>query len=83
MNGVAEGYCDGLALQDVEDPARYRRTAEQGGLLALHDELSEDVREGRGSSRRLLDSVVARLRLGWGDLFDRAGVIAEDHQGRA
>lgn len=49
MNGVAEGYCDGLALQDVEDPARYRRTAEQGGLLALHDELSEDVREGRGS----------------------------------
>ena len=36
----------------------------------------------RGPSRRLLDSVVTRLRMGWGDLFDRAGIIREDHQGR-
>ena len=40
MNRMAEGYCDGLALTDVEDPARYRQAAEQGGLLALHDEMS-------------------------------------------
>ena len=26
--------------------------------------------------------MVTRLRMGWGDLFDRAGIIREDHQGR-
>ncbi len=82
VNEVAQAYCDGLALNDAEEPARYRQAAEQGGLLALHDELSGEAATDRGPSRRLLDSVVARLRLGWGDLFDRAGVIAEDHQGR-
>ncbi|HAV05093.1 MAG TPA: glucan biosynthesis glucosyltransferase H, partial [Pseudomonas sp.] len=82
MNRMAEGYCDGLALNDVEDPARYRQAAEQGGLLALHDEMSAATTAERGPSRRLLDSVVTRLRMGWGDLFDRAGIIREDHQGR-
>ena len=82
MNRMAEGYCDGLALNDVEDPARYRQAAEQGGLLALHDEMSAATNAERGPSRRLLDSVVTRLRMGWGDLFDRAGIIREDHQGR-
>ena len=77
MNRMAEGYCDGLALNDVEDPARYRQAAEQGGLLALHDEMSAATTAERGPSRRLLDSVVTRLRMGWGDLFDRAGVIAD------
>ncbi len=82
VNGLTQSYCDGLALNEAEDPARYRQAAEQGGLFALHDELSAETATPRSPSRRLLDSVVARLRLGWGDLFDRAGVIAEDHQGR-
>src|SRR3546814_3108304 len=74
VNGLTQNYCDGLALNETEDPARYRQAAERGGLFALHDELSAETSAQRSPSRRLLDSVVARLRLGRGDLFDRAGV---------
>ena len=50
VNGLTQSYCDGLALNETEDPARYRQAAERGGLFALHDELSAETSAQR--SRR-------------------------------
>ena len=81
-----QDYLDVLPLDQERKQALAHRLEEEGGDLAtLHRALQEQERkaaEPLEETRVLLDSVPARLALGWPDALERGCRIVRDHQGR-
>ncbi len=81
-----QDYLDELPLDQERQQALAHRLEEEGGDLAtLHRALQEQehkAAEPLEETRELLDSVPARLALGWPDAVERGCRIVQDHQGR-
>ncbi|MDU9409695.1 glucans biosynthesis glucosyltransferase MdoH [Pseudomonas sp. zfem001] len=79
-------YLGELPLDHERQQALADRVEEEGGDLAtLHRALHEDdqlATEPQEETREMLDSVPARLALGWPDALERGCRIVQDHQGR-
>lgn len=79
-------YLGELPLDQERQQALAQQLEEQGGDLAtLHRALHEDdlaAAEPLEETREMLDSVPARLTLGWPDALERGCRIVQDHQGR-
>ncbi|WP_313285080.1 glucans biosynthesis glucosyltransferase MdoH, partial [Stutzerimonas kunmingensis] len=79
----AQHYLAELPLDAGQRQTLGEQVEQQGGELAdVHRALAQGTAKGTASPSDPLGSVAARLRLAWGDLFERGGVLAEDHQGR-
>ena len=81
-----QDYLGELPLDHERQQALAHRLEEQGGDLAtLHRALHEDdlaAAEPQEETREMLESVPARLALGWPDALERGCRIVQDHQGR-
>ena len=81
-----QDYLGELPLDQERQQALANRVEEEGGDLAtLHRALHEDdqaAAEPQEETREMLDSVPARLALGWPDALERGCRIVQDHQGR-
>lgn len=79
-------YLGELPLDHERQQALAHRLEEEGGDLAtLHRALHEEdlvAAEPLEETREMLDSVPARLALGWPDALERGCRIVQDHQGR-
>ena len=79
-------YLDELSLDPEQQQALAQRLQEEGGdLAALHRALQErqcNVAGPLEATREMLDSVPARLALGWPDALERGCRMVQDHQGR-
>jgi membrane glycosyltransferase len=79
-------YLDELSLDPEQQQALAQRLQEEGGdLAALHRALQErqcNAAEPLEATREMLDSVPARLALGWPDALERGCRMVQDHQGR-
>ncbi|WP_341781604.1 glucans biosynthesis glucosyltransferase MdoH [Ectopseudomonas mendocina] len=79
-------YLDELPLDPEQQQALAQRLQEEGGdLAALHRALQErqcNVAGPLEATREMLDSVPARLALGWPDALERGCRMVQDHQGR-
>ncbi|KGK83639.1 glucosyltransferase MdoH [Stutzerimonas degradans] len=91
MNNLASAslgghYLDQLPLADAERQALADEVAREGGTLDdLHRVLAQqtpDTAPGVPPSAGALGSVAARLKLGWGDTFERGRALMRDHQAR-
>ena len=73
-------------LADAERQALADEVAREGGTLDdLHRVLAQqtpDTAPGVPPSAGALGSVAARLKLGWGDTFERGRALMRDHQAR-
>lgn len=81
-----QDYLGELPLDHERRQALAHRLEEQGGDFAtLHRALHEDdlaAAEPQDETREMLESVPARLALGWPDALERGCRIVRDHQGR-
>jgi membrane glycosyltransferase len=81
-----QDYLGELPLDHERQQALASRVEEEGGDLAtLHRALHEDdqvTAEPQEETREMLESVPARLALGWPDALERGCRIVQDHQGR-
>ncbi len=81
-----QDYLGELPLDHERRQALAHRLEEQGGDFAtLHRALHEDdlaAAEPQDETREILESVPARLALGWPDALERGCRIVRDHQGR-
>ncbi|MFI8736844.1 membrane glycosyltransferase [Pseudomonas sp. NFACC19-2] len=81
-----QDYLGELPLDHERQEALAHRLEEEGGDLAtLHRALHEDdlaTAEPLEETREMLESVPARLSLGWPDALERGCRIVQDHQGR-
>lgn len=81
-----QDYLGELPLDHERQQALAHRLEEQGGDFAtLHRALHEDdlaAAEPQDETREMLESVPARLALGWPDALERGCRIVRDHQGR-
>jgi len=81
-----QDYLGELPLDPEQQQALAHRLEQEGGDLAtLHRALHEDdlaAAEPQEETREMLDSVPARLALGWPDALERGCRIVQDHQGR-
>src|SRR5690606_21888758 len=78
-------YISQLPLDDVQRQALLCEVEQgSGGLEDVHRALGRTVpnADSVSSGGDLLGSVAARLRLGWGETFERARALTRDHQGR-
>ncbi|UYP31661.1 glucans biosynthesis glucosyltransferase MdoH [Pseudomonas sp. Z8(2022)] len=79
-------YLGELPLDPEQQQALAQRLQEEGGdLAALHRALQErqcNVAGPLEATREMLDSVPARLALGWPDALERGCRMVQDHQGR-
>lgn len=79
-------YLGELPLDPEQQQALAQRLQEEGGdLAALHRALQErqcNVAGPLDATREMLDSVPARLALGWPDALERGCRMVQDHQGR-
>ncbi|MGE8295470.1 MAG: glucans biosynthesis glucosyltransferase MdoH [Pseudomonas sp.] len=79
-------YLGELPLDPEQQQALAQRLQEEGGdLAALHRALQERQCNAAGpleATREMLDSVPARLALGWPDALERGCRMVLDHQGR-
>nr|MBF0682203.1 glycosyltransferase [Pseudomonas sp.] len=88
QQSVARRYLAELPLGAEQQQALGDQAQEQGGeLIDAHRALAQSIQgdtpaDGGSHARGLLNSVAARLQLGWGDTFERGRVLTEDHQGR-
>ena len=90
MNDITDStlighYLDELSLDAERQQALARDLADGGDLAALHHALQvpgETALESVGETRELLESVPARLALGWPDAVERGCRLVKDHQGR-
>jgi membrane glycosyltransferase len=82
---LIQHYLDELPLDPERQQALARQLEQGGDLAALHHALQTPEPappEALGETRELLDSVPARLALGWPDALERGCRIVQDHQGR-
>ncbi|MHB0852643.1 glucans biosynthesis glucosyltransferase MdoH [Stutzerimonas nitrititolerans] len=83
QQSLGQQYLAELPLDAGQRQTLGEQVDQQGGELAdVHRVLAQGTPTGAGSTDHPLGSVAVRLRLAWGDLFERGGVLAEDHQGR-
>lgn len=78
-------YISQLPLDDVQRQALLSEVEQgSGGLEDVHRALGGTVpnADSVSSGGDLLGSVAARLKLGWGETFERARALTRDHQGR-
>src|SRR5690606_26043946 len=79
----AQHYLAELPLDAGRRQTLGEQVEQQGGELAdVHRTLAQGAAKGTVSPSDPLGSVAARLKLAWGELFERGGVLTEDHQGR-
>ena len=81
-----QDYLGELPLDHERRQALAHRLEEQGcDFATLHRALHEDdlaAAEPQDETREMLESVPARLALGWPDALERGCRIVQDHQGR-
>src|SRR5690606_20903786 len=88
QQSIARRYLAELPFDAEQQQALGDQAEEQGGeLIDAHRVLAQSTygeipADGGSRSRGLLNSVAARLHLGWGATFERGQVLTEDHQGR-
>ena len=83
QQSLAQQYLAELPLDAEQRQALAEQMDRQRGELAdAHRALAQGTSDGNESPSDPLGSVAARLRLAWGDLFERGGVLTKDHQGR-
>ncbi len=79
----AQHYLAELPLDAGQRQTLGEQVEQQGGeLVDVHRALAQGTAKGTASPSDPLGSVAARLKLAWGELFERGGVLTEDHQGR-
>ena len=82
---LIQHYLDELPLDPERQQALARQLEQGGDLAALHHALQTPEPaplEALGEIRELLDSVPARLALGWPDALERGCRLVQDHQSR-
>ncbi len=83
QQSLAQQYLAELPLDAEQRQALAGQMDRQKGKLAdAHRALAQGTSDGNESPSDPLGSVAARLKLAWGDLFERGGVLTKDHQGR-
>jgi len=83
QQSLAQQYLAELPLDAEQRQALAEQMDRQRGELAdAHRALAQGTSDGNESPSDPLGSVAARLKLAWGDLFERGGVLTKDHQGR-
>jgi len=83
QQSLGQQYLAELPLDAGQRQTLGEQVDQQGGELAdVHRALAQGTPKGTASPSDPLGSVAARLKLAWGELSERGGVLTEDHQGR-